>query len=151
MTLDIKQQLYTLCQQAADEKISQLQQLLKDLKDAGSDSTKSSMGDKYETTTAMLHLDQEKYGQRLNEALQLRSSLDKINPQIENTTVQAGSLVKTSMGNFFIAIFAGKLESEGQSYFAISLASPIGKAMEGAKAGESILFRDKKVNIIALI
>ncbi len=144
MDQEIKKKLFSLCQETVRLKIEDLQSSLKDLEEAGSESTKSSAGDKYETETAMLHLEREKFEQQLTDALRLRSALENIPRHINHQKVQPGSVVKTNHGNFFISIFAGKLEVDGESYFAISLASPIGKALEAASIGDVVEFRDKK-------
>jgi transcription elongation GreA/GreB family factor len=56
-------------------------------------------------------------------------------------------VVKTPLGNFFMAVFVGKIEVEGESYFAISPASPIGQAMASAREGDVISFRGKEYKL----
>lgn len=143
MEVNIKKELYTLCKESLQSKIDRLQDDMKDLKDAGSEVTKSSAGDKYETETAMIHLEREKFGNQLAEAYRLQSVLENISMDAKLDRVQTGSVVKTNAGNFFISIFLGKFEVESEMYFAISLGAPIGKALEGAKLGDVVSFRNK--------
>ncbi|MNY72450.1 hypothetical protein D3C86_2110120 [compost metagenome] len=68
--------------------------------------------------------------------------------QLENVEsaqlVKNGSVVLTSEGNFYISISAGELNVDGQKFFAVSQASPIGKSLIGKAIGESFKFNGKE-------
>jgi hypothetical protein len=64
--------------------------------------------------------------------------------------VQNGSLIETTMGTYFMAMGLGKVELEGQTYFIISPASPIGQAMLGKVQGDAFRFRDQEMTILSL-
>ncbi|QJW92228.1 3-oxoacyl-ACP synthase [Spirosoma taeanense] len=102
--------------------------------------SKSSAGDKYETGRAMAQLERDRHAQLLAEALKLEQELIRLNTEKTYATVQPGSLVITSRGRFFISISAGKLNIDGSDYFAVSPASPIGVALAGHKAGDTVQF-----------
>jgi transcription elongation GreA/GreB family factor len=144
MNAEIKKNLFAQCKESLQVKIEDLRNELEDLKEAGSESTKSSAGDKYETEVAMLHLEKEKFDQQLEEAIRLRTILDSISLSANHNQVKGGSVIKTNDGNFFIAIFLGKFEVANETYLTISLASPLGKAFDGAKLGDKIQFRDRE-------
>lgn len=110
---------------------------------SGNEETKSSAGDKYETGRAMAQLEIENNSAQLAEALKLKKVLEQINPDLETKRVQLGSLVLTSLGNYYIAISAGKLLVDGTEYYAISSASPIGVKLMKLRAGESFTFNQK--------
>ena len=76
---------------------------------AANEDTKSSAGDKFETSRAMAHNDLNLYSRQWHEANLDQNILNSINP--ENTFVLAGqgSLIKTSMGVFFLCISSGIL------------------------------------------
>jgi len=57
--------------------------------------------------------------------------------------VKNGSLVLTSEWNFYISISAGELHIDGQKFYAVSQASPIGKLLIGKKQNESFNFNGK--------
>ena len=65
-------------------------------------------------------------------------------------TVGFGALVITEKQNLFISIGIGKVELEGNIYYAISPNVPIYKAMEGMKENESYEFRGEKIKITAI-
>lgn len=65
--------------------------------------------------------------------------------------VEQGSLVKTSEGNFLVAVPELKFEVEGHSYSGISADSPLFEALEGHKEGAEVNFNglDYKIEHIA--
>ena len=73
----------------------------------------------------MRHLELEKFGKQLTEALNLKKVMPLLKPEQRLTEVGVGSLVITSNGNFYISISAGKIELDGKQYFALSGATPV--------------------------
>ncbi|MDB4921328.1 MAG: 3-oxoacyl-ACP synthase [Mucilaginibacter sp.] len=118
---------------------------------ASNDDTKSSAGDKYETGRAMMQQETDRNMVQLNEANKLKVALNKINPNIVADKAENGSVVLTSNGNFYIAVSAGVLTVNGENYFAISPASPIGFKLLGQKAGAEFKLNDKIYHIKQVI
>ena len=147
----IKQQLFDKCEAYVAQKIATAQKGMQDAQHAANNETKSSVGDKYETGRAMMHLEKNKYAIQLGEAIQLKQQLSTINPTKNCEIVENSSLIKTNKGNFFIAISLGKVELENEKYYIISLASPLGKALHQAKKGDKVAFRNMQYQILDLI
>ncbi len=145
--LSIKDQLYLECQEHVEQRISNLQEMINTTQEAANDATKSSAGDKYETTRSMMHLENEQNAIQLNEALKLRKTLDMLSKVKKADMVQPGSLVYTSSGIYYISISIGKITLKKDDYFAISLASPLGQQLSQKKIGDSIDFNKKKIVI----
>ena len=74
-------------------------------------------------------------------------TLNKINTAAPPTIVHLGSIVYTTLANYFIAISAGKLDVDGVTFYAISSITPIGKLLMSKKIGEEITFRGQKFTI----
>lgn len=148
---NIKQQLFQQCEAYVAQKIATAKKGMQDAQNAANNETKSSVGDKYETGRAMMHLEKNKYAIQLGEAIQLKQQLSEINPNKNGEIVENSSLIKTNKGNFFIAISLGKVELDAEKYFVISLASPLGKALYQAKKGDTVPFRNMKYQILDLI
>lgn len=64
----LKQQLISDCTKKLQQQIVSLKQLLDEVTEAVNNETKSSVGDKHETSRAMMQLEQEKLGKQLLEA-----------------------------------------------------------------------------------
>ena len=137
---ELKARLFKLCKEAIDQRIAHAKETLDLAQESANDETKSSAGDKHETGRAMAQLEAEKATNQLNESLELRTSLDRIDPSMVTESVTVGSLVISKTTKFLICVSAGKLELGGTVYFAISPESPIGKLLLGKKKGDSITF-----------
>ena len=142
--IDIKKELFALCENYVDEKIKAAQEAIDTAQKSANKETKSSSGDKYETGRSMMQLEIEKYSAQLNDGLNLKKALTQINITKKFDTVQSGSLVITNEGNYFIAVSAGKLILDNTTYFSISYSSPIGQALFNKKVNDFIEFWDKK-------
>ncbi len=143
--------IYNSCKNYIEQRIASIQTAVNNAREASNEDTKSSMGDKYETTRAMMHFEQEKLGTQMKEAHKLQQILLKINPEITGKKVVTGSLVFTDVGNYYIAIGAGKMEIEGIIYFAVSLTAPLAQALMGKIAGDKMKFNDKVYTIVEVL
>lgn len=144
--MSLKEELYELCVDFVDSRLSTIQQTIESNKKALTSETKSSAGDKHETGRAMLQLEMEKAGQQLQDVQKMKETLVKINLK-ETEVISLGSLVETNLGTYFISISAGQLLIENRTYFAISTSSPIGKLLLGKKEGQSLVWNGRKINI----
>lgn len=109
--------------------------------------TKSSIGDKYETGRAMVELEMDKLQEQLDLTLKLKKNLSYVKVDAVSSQAEYGSIVVTNQGTYFIAIGLGVVEVENKKIFCISLASPIGQAIQDKKAGDKIEFQNKIIEI----
>ncbi|MFZ1369289.1 MAG: hypothetical protein WAR78_02840 [Ferruginibacter sp.] len=135
--MTLKQKIYDHYLQKINARITQLQQVLADLKESGSNETKSTAGDKHETALAMLQIEQANTRSQLQEVLDQKVKLEKIDPALSATVILHGSLVKTNRGYLFISIAAGKITIDHSTVIALSPQSPLGQKLMGLKAGET--------------
>ncbi len=151
LTIAHKQLLHEAVLAYLDERVALEKQGMTLAQEAANSETKSSAGDKYETGRAMAQLEKEKFAGQLQETLALRERLQRIDPTKPCGTVAPGAALLTSGGAFYCAIAADEIELEGEEFLTISLASPLGKALHGASAGESRSFRGREYTIEALL
>lgn len=144
----IKQALHQRCTAIAEERIVALQQIIKETQLAANNETKSSSGDKHETGRAMAQLEVEKLTAQLRELQSIKQSLAQIDPTRTDHKVVSGSLVHTNNGNFYMAASIGKVALDNQSFFAISLASPMGKLLLTKKENESFSLNGREYTIL---
>ena len=139
-----KEVLYQLCLDFIKQRIQTAETALAQAREASNDDTKSSAGDKYETSREMMQQDIDRNKRLLMDAQENKKTLEAIGQAHPGDTVSGGSLVHTSEGSFYISISAGQLQSGNKTVFAISAASPIGKLMLGKKKGDHFAFNGKK-------
>ncbi len=140
MDLEIKQKLKAAAGIYVEERIQKIHTAITDLEEALKLETKCSMGDKYETGRAMLHLEFEKLSGQLEQLSRLKKTLTFIKEKQQCDKVEFGSVVKTAKANYFISIPAGEIEVAGTKFFAIGAGSPVARAMLGKIEGDSFTF-----------
>jgi hypothetical protein len=131
--MSFKQKIYNYYLQLVNDKISLLQQVLADLKESGTNETKSTAGDKHETALAMLQIEQANTRGQLQVAFEQKVALEKINPVIVAEEVVNGSLIKTNQGYLFLSIALGKAIIDGNIVIALSPQSPLGQKLMGLR------------------
>lgn len=144
---DTKQQLHTACMRYVEGRLGKIDAAIKDLEDALKLETKCSMGDKYETGRAMLHLEFEKLSVQHEQYQKLRKTVRMIDPKVSLQKAGFGAVVETDMANYFIAIPAGEIILKEGKYYAVGAGAPIARALEGAKEGEEVNFNGKKMTV----
>ena len=144
----LKQSIYQHISDLLDSKIEEINQLISSGKESRDSDTKSSAGDKHETSRAMIQIEMENNQKQLNKNAALKTELSKINLDREYTSVDFGSLVVTNNGNYFIAIGIGQVKLDNEVHYSISLASPIGALLKGKQKGDSITFNGNQIEIL---
>ncbi len=146
--MSTKQQLYKICLESIQRKLQTIEERLADIEQSLHAETKSSVGDKYETGRAMLHLEKDKIMSQLAAVLQSKKVLDEMKADKVCSSIETGALVTTEDNTkYYFAISQGKAKLEEENYFILSIVSPIGQAMRGKKLGDTFEFRGKKCTI----
>jgi len=140
---DLKKKLHSLCVDYVQNRIDAATYAINAAQQAANEETKSSAGDKYETGRAMMQQETGRNMIQLNEAKKLMVALDQISYNSTHITSETGSLVATNDGKFYIAISAGTLTVDGETFFAVSPASPIGLKLKGLKSGDGFSLNNK--------
>lgn len=141
--LNTKAAILTLLMKWAETRIAAIEEVLSQAQSSANEETKSSAGDKYETGKSMMQIEMENHSAQLREAVKLKTAIQQINPEAYHSVVVSGSIVFTSLGNYFISIGAGPQDVNGKKIMAISPASPIGQVLLGLKSGDHFEFRGK--------
>ena len=136
--MTLKQKIYDHYLRLINDKVRLLQQVLADLKESGSNETKSTAGDKHETALAMLQIEQANTRAQLKEVEEQKAVLEKIDPSIVAKVIVNGSLVKTHRGYLFVSTALGKKIIDGVTVIALSPQSPLGLQLMGASTGAAV-------------
>jgi transcription elongation GreA/GreB family factor len=147
----IKSELFKKYKILLQDKIDIYQDLIDSLTNDAQNDAKSSAGDKHETTLSKLHIEQEKIGQKLKEALAQYQILTKIEAhQKNNTSAVLGSLVVTNHLKVLIATALPKIVVNDEAYFAISPKSPLGECLLGQVKGYAFQLNQVSYQIEAI-
>lgn len=142
-----KEELIAACNAYIEDRIRTAEQALETNRSSLENESKSSAGDKFETTRELIQQDVIRNEILLGEANEMKVTLSKINIAQNYASIQSGALVECDTGVFFFAIGIGKLPINGKDYFILSINSPIGQAFKDKKAGDTIHFNGNKHRI----
>jgi hypothetical protein len=148
--MSFKQRVYSACLELVNEKLKYLNPALDEWTAGAQNDSKSSAGDKHETTRAMMQLEHEKIGRQREEFLRLKKELERIVIARYSGEVIKGSLIKTNNGYLFLAIAIGKINIEDIPVTTLSPQSPLGQKLAGKREGSTVemnglIFRIEKI------
>jgi len=143
----LKKRILTYIGLHLNQKLKDLNVMMQDLNEASKNETKSTVGDKHETSKAMLHLEQEKLGNQIKEIEFQIKEFNALSFSLHSNQIVLGSLVETTLGYFFIATAIGKIQIDDISVFAVSNKSPLGSKFLGLRANDSIEFNNMHYTI----
>ncbi len=149
MKATTKKQLLAFCQKRNDARLQEIMHAMAQAQEAIESDTKSSAGDKYETSREMIQQDMNRFQQQLMQAKKDAVVLQKIELEPKKN-VALGSLVVTDAANYFIAISLGKQQIEGFDYTIISPSSPIGQLLIEQALGYTLQFNGLEQTIVAI-
>jgi hypothetical protein len=133
-----------------DDKISVIRQKLDELQESLKNETKSTAGDKHETARAFVHIEQENTGRQLEVLLQQKAELQSFSAVNSSEIIVPGTLVKTDRGWLYISASIGKAVINGETVFALSPQSPLGKKLTGCKVNDTIDINGIKYTVAAI-
>jgi len=131
--MTFKQKAVLQYHRSIKDRIVLLNNALNDLRESSKNETKSSAGDKYETTRAMLQLEQDKIGKQLSEANEQKALFEQIDFSTTSPQITKGSLAKTNKGYLLVSLALGKIIVNGITVIALSPQSPLGMKLIGLK------------------
>ena len=147
----IKKELYKQCETFLNERTENLVHAMDSHRKSLEAESKSSAGDKHETGRAMVQLEMEKASQQIEAISLMRETLNRINLERSGQKAVLGSLVRTNYGSYFLAISAGELKIGSETFFAVSLSSPIGNQMLGKSKGDCFVLNNRKYMIQEIV
>jgi hypothetical protein len=129
------------------QKLQYQQQVLADLKETGTNETKSTAGDKHETALAMVQIEQANMRKQMEQTHTEIAIVQKLTATNTSNIVLNGSVVKTNLGCFYISAGIGKATIDGQLVIAISPTSPLGIQLMGTTVGTQISMKQQTYTV----
>lgn len=151
MDIEFKTDLLAEFKEKIISDIDSVSESINSTKSSRDSATKSSAGDKHETSRAMMQIELDNSEVQLQKLKVLLNNLNKINPDRKTKTIGLGSWVETNEGNYFFTIGLGKYLYKGEAIFVISPLSPIGILFKDKKEGDVVVFQNRKIEIKKLV
>lgn len=148
-SIDLKKELLSQCWHFVEKREANIKDTIASNKNSLENETKSSAGDKHETGRAMMQLEMEKAGKQLASVQLMKTTLSKIKVDKKHNNAALGSIIQTSNGNFFLSISLGQIPNY-ETYFAVSVKSPIGSLLLGKKVNETFQFNNTNYTVLSV-
>ncbi len=145
-----KLELYEICLSTLSDKSVELKLEVEQLRISIANDSKSSMGDKYETSREMMQQQINHLEQQIALNGQQIFNLRSFKPEKNSGSVEKGSLVETTIGNFFISVSYGEIKTSEKSCFLISEFAPLTKLILNLKEGDAFEINKRHGKIISI-
>jgi transcription elongation GreA/GreB family factor len=149
--MNSKNEIKKRYQQLLQDRIDVLRDMLEQLTVGAQTDAKGSAGDKHETALAMMHLEQEKLNAKLQEVLDQKALIDRIDTSQKLTKVALGALVQVNELWLFIAAALPKITLEDKTIIAVSPHAPLGSALIGKEVNFEVVVNGTQYKINHLI
>lgn len=140
----LTEKLYNKCLEFTLARIETAQSALTQAREAANGDTKSSAGDKFETSREMMQQESERSKRLLMDAEEQQHLLKRAHNVSPQDVAQHGSVVFTSQGNFYLSISAGQITIDKDVFYAVSPSSPIGNLLLDKKAGDKFTLNQRE-------
>lgn len=147
----MKKKIIDFISNSIKEKISILKLELNSIQNEKNNITKSSAGDKFETSRSTMQIEYDKLNNQINIHHNQLKLIESIDYSIKKSRVGVGSLIKTNKSYYFICVGLGNYTIDKKIIYVISLASPIGKILNNKKEGDNIIFNNRSEKIEKII
>ncbi len=124
---------------------------LEDTIESMNNETKSSAGDKYETSREMTSREFQNIQETFILNTAMIDDLKKIDVDRTYNKVELGSFIITNEGSYFISVAFGKIKIDGKECYAISKSAPLAKAMIGFMVGDKMQFQQREITIMDIM
>jgi len=150
MTLPNKSDIRNFCLAHVDAMIAEYEGSIHELQKGMFEETKSSAGDKYETSRTQFQREIERLKTQLSGVHTTKATLLILN-DAKSIAAGEGSLLHVFMGTtkmmIYIGAALGSLNYQGQAIHIISAQSPLAIAFKGHAVGDVVNFNQKKYKI----
>jgi len=145
-----KKVIWEHCLSHLEEKIGKSRNHLNALKESSANDTKSSAGDKFETSREMMQQEITKAESHLSQLVGQHQLLQNLSGDRIFQKVELGAYVVTDKGSFLISAPIGKIKMEDGFFYGISTESPMGAALLDLKFGDSAEVNQRKIKILEI-
>ena|SRR5690554_619264 len=147
---EMKKQVVKAIEKELEERLNMATQTYNDALESRNNDTKSSAGDKYETSRAMMQQEMDNAEISIHQVKVFQNELNRLPLKEDSESVISGSLVETNTGIYFLGLSLGKIVVNNHVVYAISTASPLGKLLLNRKVGDFIDLNNAQQKILKI-
>ncbi len=142
-----KKQLFNFLRRRIHDELNEFNAELNSIDQEIEKETKSSAGDKFETSREMMSQERDRLAQQINYKKSFLKLLGDSDLKMPLSKVEWGSLIELEDYYCLFGIPIGQIEFKGDKIFCISANSPLGKALLNKKKADIIKFNNTSLKI----
>lgn len=150
---ELKSQLFIHCREFVNRRIENINTAIAESQESANQESKSTAGDKHDTSRAMMQLEVERLSAQLAIAEKMLVELKQAEHyQAEKNSI-SGKIIQTEGANYFVAIAAGKISVNQQDFFVVSNDSPVVTALKKrnrTNEGEFFILNGKQIRVVKI-
>ena len=128
--------------------INELESIQRRLYNDKSDETKSVVGDKYETSRAMVQMEEDQIKHKIGLFHQKYSKVKMLDTSQKLEVIGPGAIVKMEIGSFYISVAEKSLIIENNKVYFISPESPLAVSLRGKVKDTAFEFNGRKLKVL---
>lgn len=148
--MKIKDKLVEVHLDMLNDKIDVFQGMIDSMTADAQNDAKSSAGDKHETALAMMHLEQDNLRKKVNEAIDQRAIVSRIDTERKSEFIEFGSFVRINSIYLFFSAALPKVFIDEFAVLAISMDAPLAKALVGRRLYDEVTYNGSVFTIFEL-
>lgn len=149
--LSDKNEIHQLFVRLQQSKIDVVQKNISEIQDSISNETKSSAGDKHETSLAHLQIDMAQQQHQLEQLTIQWRILNQISSLHSHQKIELGSLFNLNELWYYLSASLGNVTFNAVKIQSISQQSPLGSILLGHKSDSEVIFNGKPQQILYII
>lgn len=134
-----------------DKKVLDSRKYLESIEHSIHSESKSTAGDKHDTSRELMQQERNKAAQNLSNQLAMQKTLIQLRLLDANATIGFGSLIETQDHVIFIGLAIGKLNYLDREIVCISPLSPLARVLKGMHLGEVCTFNEVSYEVKQLL
>ena len=145
----MKKEIKCHLERRIEEKLTQIQNQINDLRSDMNSESKSTAGDKHETGRAMIQQEMENLGKQAELWSQMQMQAQQL-PEKDSFKIELGSLFEMDKLWFYVSVSFGKIMFDNKEIHCLSASSPLIQAILGMGENSKFKFNnvEKSINQI---
>ncbi|MFL5730063.1 MAG: hypothetical protein ACJ75J_11305 [Cytophagaceae bacterium] len=142
----LKKDILTKCIDIQSEVVNTAKKAMDEAQECANEE-KGSTEEKFDSFRETMQIARDMHARQVAEGIDGLALLKRISivPLVDH--VKLGSIVYTTLQNYFISASLGEIEHDGKTYMAISTMTPLYQALAGKQKGDKFNFRDEEYKI----
>ena len=146
-----KSQFISFLNEKIEYKTRKANEYMESIQESIRSETKSTAGDKHDTTRELMQQERNKAAQNISHHLLAQKTIIELRNTKRSERITFGSLIETNRSWIYIGLSMGKVSYDGIDVLCVSPVSPLARAFEHKTKNETINFKGVEYSILKVL